>query len=379
MNNKTFLRLISAIALLVSISCGQRGNAIENRSVEALRQDSVNPATSVKADNSLKKDTITFALTGDIMMGTVFPQKALPANDGRNLFDDVKEVLRGADIAAGNLEGTLFDGQAKNKPIGKNSYAFRTPAGYIENLTDAGYDFLGVANNHASDFGAKGRAETQKNLKKAGIAYAGMRDVCETAVLDRNGLKIGMTQFGHNRGTLNIMDYEELRRVVKNMKDSCDIVVVAFHGGAEGRKYTRVPHTMETAFGEKRGDVEKFAHTAIDAGADIVYGHGPHVPRAAELYKDRIIFYSLGNFCSPYCFSLTGVSGYAPVAEVKVNYAGKFVGGKIHSFIQKSGIGPRKDDTNAVAKFIRDLSKIDFPSSSLIIDDEGNISCEQGQ
>lgn len=130
---------------------------------------------------------------------------------------------------------------------------------------------------------------------------------------------------------------------------------------------------METAFGEDRGDVEKFAHTAIDAGADVVYGHGPHVPRAAELYKDKPVFYSLGNFCSPYEFSLKEVSGYAPVAVVKLDGNGRFLGGRIHSFKQTMGVGPRIDSGNAAAKLIRDLSRSDFPASKLTIDETGEL------
>lgn len=128
-----------------------------------------------------------------------------------------------------------------------------------------------------------------------------------------------------------------------------DIVVVSFHGGAEGRAFTHVPHKMETAFGENRGDVEKFAHTAIDAGADVVYGHGPHVPRAAELYKDK------------------------PVAVVKLDGNGRFLGGRIHSFKQTTGTGPRIDSGNAAAKLIRDLSRSDFPDSKLTIDETGEL------
>ena len=112
----------------------------------------------------------------------------------------------------------------------------------------------------------------------------------------------------------------------------------------------------------------------VVAGADIVYGHGPHVIRALELYKDRIIAYSLGNFCTPYGVNISGISGYAPVLEVKVNGDGRFVSGKIHSFLQVRGMGPRADASARAAREIKQLTESDVPDTPLHIDDAGNIS-----
>ncbi|MCM1152894.1 MAG: CapA family protein [Muribaculum sp.] len=370
--NYTLSLLVAFMFLLIS-ACVNAQTRNTQDTVKATRDSvAVNDVT-----NSLRPDTISFAFVGDIMMGTIVPEGNLPANDGKDLFTDVLPVFNSVDIVAGNLEGPVFDGPAKSKPLGKNSYAFRTPAHYIKNLVDADFDFVGVANNHASDFGATGRTATQRNLKKSGIAYAGIRGECETAVIDCKGLKIGFTQFGHSNKTLSILDYNELNKIVNQLRDSADIVVVSFHGGAEGKAFSHVPHTDEMAFGEKRGNVEKFAHAAIDAGADIVFGHGPHVPRAAELYKDRVIFYSLGNFCTPYQMNLTGISGYAPVAVVNVDKTGKFLDGRIHSYIQKPGKGPKMDNNNAAAKYIKQLTKEDFPTTTLRISDEGSLSVKR--
>lgn len=129
----------------------------------------------------------------------------------------------------------------------------------------------------------------------------------------------------------------------------------------------------EQAFGERRGNVAEFAHAAIDAGADIVYGHGPHVNRAIELYNDRLIMYSLGNFCTPYKMNISGISGYAPIIEVRVDDKGAFEDGVIHPFIQQKGVGPRKDTSGVVIRNLRRLSSEDFPASPLIITDDGEI------
>lgn len=324
--------------------------------------------------------TLTMAFVGDIMMGTTFPDSIhgthLPANGGRNLFDEAKDVLSRVDVACGNLEGIFLDGPGRRRKMTnpKTYFIFRMPPSYVDNLTAAGIDFMGMANNHVNDFGEPGRTSSMATMKKAGLAHAGLKGRCEIAVLERGGLKVALTQFGHGGNNLDVTDLDELRRVVKTMRDTADIVVVAFHGGAEGASHQHVPFKMETYVGEKRGNVAEFAHAAIDAGADVVYGHGPHVPRAAELYKGHIIFYSLGNFCTPYRMGIRGVSGYAPIAEIKIDADGKFISGKIHSMIQQHGKGPRKDATNAAAKLIKKLSATDFPASPLVIADDGTLS-----
>lgn len=320
---------------------------------------------------------LTIAVAGDIMMGTTFPDDTprLPANSGRNLFDAVKPVFAEADVVCANLEGVLMEPGGVARKMGKDPktyYIFRMPTSYVNNLVDAGVDFVSVANNHANDMQEGGRKSTQRVLSEAGIAYAGQTN-CPTAMIERGGKKIGIAAFGHSSNTCHTWDYEKVRRTVESLDSVCDIVIVSFHGGAEGANCGHVPHAMETYLGEERGDVEKFAHAAIDAGADIVYGHGPHVTRAVELYKDRFIVYSLGNFCTPFRVNISGVNGYAPVVTVDVDKDGKFTGGKIHSFIQQGGRGPLADTTNKVARHMRQLSVEDFPSSPLRISDDGTI------
>lgn len=345
-----------------------------------LVADTIMPTDSVAYVEQSQPKTLSLAFVGDIMMGTTFPDSIhgthLPANSGKNLFDEASDVLSRVDVACGNLEGIFLDGPGRRRKMTnpKTYFIFRMPPSYVSNLTAAGIDFMGMANNHVNDFGEPGRSSTMATLRKAGMAHAGLKNRCEIAVIERQGLKVALTQFGHGGNNLDVTNIDELRRVVKAMRDTADIVVVAFHGGAEGAAHQHVPFKMETYVGEKRGNVAEFAHAAIDAGADVVYGHGPHVPRAAELYKGHIIFYSLGNFCTPYRMGVAGVSGYAPIAEITIDSDGKFIGGKIHSMLQQRGRGPRKDATNAAAKLIKKLSATDFPASPLVIADDGTLS-----
>lgn len=322
-------------------------------------------------------DTLTFALTGDIMMGTTYPDTLLPYQDGAYLFRDVKPLLQQADVAAGNLEGALCEGGESTK-AGEHQYAFRTPVSYAPLLSKAGYDFLSMANNHANDFGLEGIRQTEDALRSQGIAFAGLSGRVETAVIHRKGLRIGICAFGHNPYTLQHTDstLHTVGRIVDHLVKTTDIVVVSFHGGAEGARYSHLPDSMETFFHQKRGHLRRLAHFCIDRGADVVYGHGPHVVRAVEVYKNRFIAYSLGNFCTPYGMSLKGVSRYAPVVEVKTDRKGRFLRGQIHSFLQSYGRGPRrnKKDPHLVARQIRWLSSQDVPHSQARIDKQGNIT-----
>lgn len=317
---------------------------------------------------------------GDILMGSSYPDSVrnayLPAENGANLFKNCKEIIRNVDVACGNQEGTLIDKGGKPKLCGnsKSCFTFRTPTSYVKNLVDAGFDFMNIANNHINDFGPMGKISTQLTLKNAGIAYAGLAEDCPTAIIVRNGKKIGFAAFGHSRGTANLNDLELVASTIARLKEETDLVVVTFHGGEEGPSHNRVPFKTEHAFGEPRGDVHKFAHAAIDAGADVVYGHGPHVTRAMELYNNKLIMYSLGNFCTPFRMNVNGISGHAPLVTVNLNPDGTFHSGQIHPFIQVKGAGPRPDTSGTVINNIRRLSKLDFPSSPLIISESGALS-----
>ena len=241
--------------------------------------------------------------------------------------------------------------------------------------TDAGFDFMSMANNHAFDFGLDGVKSTEATLHSNGIAYSGIGGRKESAIVERNGVRYGFCAFGHNSYTLKHADLENVKRIIGNLREKADIVIVSFHGGAEGTAHKHLPQGKEMFLGENRGDLRNFAHFCIDNGADVVYGHGPHVVRAVELYKNHFIAYSLGNFCTPYGVNISGISGYAPVLQLTVNAAdGTFVGGKINSFIQQRGKGPRRDPLNLVAKEIRSLTNADFSNPKLTIANDGTIS-----
>ncbi len=316
--------------------------------------------------------TFKIAAVGDIMLGTNYPFNHLP-DDGINLLDEVKPVLQKMDISFGNLEGVLLeDGEpAKICTDLKRCYVFKSPVSFARLLKEAGFTMLSLANNHARDFGEQGRLSTMNALEQQGILHSGIVD--DFAILTLQNRKFVMIAFAPFRGANDMLDIPLASEVVEQLAKEYDVVMVSMHGGAEGEDKTRVPFETEYYFEEDRGDVVKFAHAMIDSGADILLGHGPHVPRAIELYKNRLIAYSLGNFATYYGINVQGRRGLAPILELEISHQGQFLTGKIHSFKQNRPYGPQIDMNHSSAKLIREISKQDFPDSLLDISSTGEI------
>ncbi|MFM6975978.1 MAG: CapA family protein [Sphingobacteriaceae bacterium] len=319
-------------------------------------------------------DTLTIAAVGDIMLGSAYPSRdLLPADDAEGSFDAVAERLKDADLSFGNLEGVLLDeGQTGKCQQSSSCYAFRMPERYAAHLKNAGFDLLSVANNHSGDFNEKGREQTAKVLSEAGIQFAGFMSHTY-ALFVKGGVKYGFCAFAPNEGALSLSDYEIAQDLIAGLKRLSDIVIVSFHGGAEGAKYQHINRKRELFCGEDRGNVYEFAHLAIDAGADLVLGHGPHVTRAVDFYKNRFIAYSLGNFCTYGTFSLDGPNGVAPLLEIKLNKQGEFLSAKVTSVKQTKKFRLQIDPAQTAQKLLRSLSQEDFPESGLIINEAGII------
>ena len=367
------LALLALSAML--FSCQAAGSNDGNNSSQQAADGENERAT---ADPSR---TYSFVGCGDILLGRNYPEGThqMTAKDGADLLTGVDSIIRGADVAMGNLEGVLLDKGGTPKNCGgdpSHCFTFRMPERYAKHLVNAGYDLISIANNHGRDFGESGQKSTMRVLREAGLAYAGIKGVCETDTIHRSGLVIGFIAVAPHTSMLSNHEYDYVASLVKRLKedDHCDIVVVSMHAGAEGTSHTHVTRQDEMFLGANRGNVYKFAHRMIDAGADIVFGHGPHVVRAVELYKGRFIAYSLGNFCTPFGISKAGKTGYAPLIRVDVDSKGEFRSGKIYSALQKGASGPRLDAGHVVVKEIKALTKADIPESPLVIADDGTMS-----
>ena len=369
-----FIALISVSVCAAGLACQPRGLTTPKAEAQTSPTPLPNPT-----------DAITIAAVGDIMMGsTSINDSFLPPNDGRDMLRQVTPILSAADLTLGNLEGPLLEGGKSEKcpevkpdptkpPQPPRCFAFRVPTRYGQYLKDAGFDVFNLANNHASDFGEMGRASTRKVLDNLGIKYAGGdKQRFSTAYMDVKGTSIAVIGFDHNPVSPNVNDLDEARRLVTEAKKKAKIVIVTFHGGAEGEGAQHVPNQTEIFVGEKRGNLPLFAHTVIDAGADLVLGHGPHVLRGMEMYKNHLIAYSMGNFATYGMFNLKGAQGTTAIFQIQLTTDGEFADGKIIPVRQEGRGGPVLDNTGSAIRKLRELS-MDFGANAPKIGDDGTI------
>ncbi|WP_018675971.1 CapA family protein [Riemerella columbina] len=326
--------------------------------------------------DTLSQDTISIIGVGDMMIGTNFPSNDyLPPNDGKDMFNAVSEFLQDATLTFGNLEGGLLTGKGQVKQCRNPEvcYAFKSPDHYVHHYKKAGFDVVSIANNHVGDFGDIGRKNTVKVLSEAGIHFAGLSDY-PYAIFEKDGIKFGFCAFAPNAGTQKINDYKNAEAIVKHLDSLCQVVIVSFHGGAEGAKRNHITRKKEVFLGEDRGDPYEFARVVIDAGADIVFGHGPHLTRAIDLYSNRFIAYSLGNFATYGRFNLKGAMGVAPMIKVYTDKNGEFISAKITP-IKQIGEGiPILDESKEAIKQIQYLTNADIPEAPIKISDDGMVT-----
>jgi hypothetical protein len=254
-------------------------------------------------------------------------------------------------------------------------YVFRSPTRYATYLRDAGFDVMSLANNHAQDFGDPGRDSSMRALDDVGIRHSGRDgDVAEWTT---RGRKFALVAFAPNVGSHQLNDLARAKEIVTQLAAHHDIVLVSFHGGSEGEGASKLPFAHEIYQGEDRGNVVEFAHTVIDAGADLVLGSGPHVLRAVELYRDRLIAYSLGNFATYYGISVNGIRGIAGVLTARLADDGRFLDAQLDATVQIRPAGPTLDPDRRGVTQLRDLTSEAFPAGLLTIEDTGHILRKQ--
>jgi len=309
---------------------------------------------------------------GDMMLGTTVPEGNLPPDGGGSVIASVRDLMADADLTFANVEGPLCDNGRTNKcRTSRNCYAFRSPTAYGQFFKDAGVDLASTANNHSGDFGEECRRETEATLDALGIAWSGPPG--SIATVERNGLRIGMVAFHTSPSCNHLNNTATATALVRAAAADHDIVIVSFHGGAEGGKALHVPEGREMFFGEDRGDLRAFTHAVVDAGAHVVIGHGPHVVRGLEFYKGRLIAYSLGNFATYGRFNLKGPQGLGMVLEVELDREGAFTAGRVLATKQVGQGIAEPDPSNAVIHLLRDLTASDFPDSGAHISEDGTL------
>jgi Bacterial capsule synthesis protein PGA_cap len=314
-----------------------------------------------------------FTLTwgGDLTPGSSY---GLPPGEGRSLLAAVRRRMRRADLATLNLEGTFGVGGRSKCPVipSATCFAFQAPPRNASALRDAGVDVVNLANNHAFDFGARGMGQTVRALRRAGVRMTGRPG--EIAVLRLPRARVAFLGFAAYRWASPIRDLATVRALVDTAAKLANVVVIFMHAGAEGSDKIHTPNVDEQAYGELRGNPRAFAHTAVDAGADLVLGSGPHVLRGIELYKHRLIAYSLGNLGGYRNFGIGGNSALSALLRVRVGADGAFASGSLFSLrLSPAGIASA-DPTGAAGRLVTAVSAEDFGARAVAVGRRGALS-----
>lgn len=310
---------------------------------------------------------------GDTMLGSDFPTAIDLPPEGENPLAQFQEDLRAVAPKSAphlrfmNYEGTLCDGGVTEKCAAgsKTCYAFRTPPRFADYLRDFQVTAASLANNHALDFGDDCRAQTEAALSERGIGLSGRPGTFWTGQVSGVGKTARPVLFAafHSSPAYNsTLELTAAREWVAKLRQDNPkaLIAVSFHGGAEGVEAVHTPREMELFHGEKRGDVRAFAHAVVDAGADVVLGSGPHVLRGMEIYKRRLIAYSLGNFATVKTFNLSGFNGVSVLLEADIDPKGRFLRGRLHPTIQTQYGVVRYDLRARGVDLVRILSQMDF-------------------
>jgi poly-gamma-glutamate capsule biosynthesis protein CapA/YwtB (metallophosphatase superfamily) len=314
---------------------------------------------------------LTIAWGGDTTLGSSYGN---PPDDGFAALSGVARLLSAADSSAVNAEGTFGSGGSSKCGGGQSStcFAFQAPAQNAGALRRAGVDIANLANNHAFDFGATGMGETVRALSARKVAVTGRPG--EITVLSVPGARIAFVGFASYRWSAPLNDHAAVRALCREASKRANVVVAFFHGGAEGADRTHVPRGNEHFLGEDRGDLRTFARAAIDGGADLVLGSGPHVLRGMERYHKRLIAYSLGNLAGFHNFATGGVLSRSGILRATIASRGELMGGRFESLaLDATGI-PHVDTTGASGQMVSQLSREDFGASAVTVAADGTLS-----
>lgn len=329
--------------------------------------------------------TIRICAGGDVTLGTNLDTawvhtararlgrrvSALPPPD--TLLAPLRPLLEDADLVLWNVEAAIGDGRVNRRKCGPGStacFAFRSPAASAGALRRAAPDsavvVATVANNHARDDGDVGRRITIDHLRAAGVHVTGA-DTLATVAVTPAGDTVAFLGFAQWTGP-DPRNLAAVRRHVARAARARPLVVVTMHMGREGRGAQRTPNAVETFYGENRGNVVAFARAAADAGARVVFGHGPHVMRAAEWRGESLVFYSLGNLVTYGPFGLSEPMNRGALACAEVEPGGRVAAAELRSTVQRYPGLVRPDPTHRAAVLADSLGTLDFPRTGARVD-----------
>jgi hypothetical protein len=319
------------------------------------------PASASSMAAAPPSGRVTVAFAGDIALLGPAPS---------SLFAGTRGLLRRADVAIGNLEGTLSSGGTSK--CGKHStgcFAFQSPPQSAALLRGAGFDDLNVANNHAFDYGTSGQQQTLRALSRYKLRWSGRPG--QITVLRARGVRVAIVGFAPYPWAQSLTDIPAAQNLVRRAAARADVVVAVLHAGAEGVDRQHVPRTTEYFLGENRGNERQFAHALVVAGANLVVASGPHVLRGLQLFHHTAIAYSVGNFAtSGNALSTGGVLGESAILVVTLAADGTLLSGRLWP-VQMIGGAPRRSYGPSILRHVNALSSADFARSALLATDNG--------
>lgn len=284
------LILILLLVLLISGIQGcrkRRSEASEtgSKNQQEAKNDQISETAEADATPVPARDPVTLKVTvvGDCTLGT---DESFDYDTSLNayyyeygpeyFFQNVRDIFSSDDLTIANMESVFTESDERADRI----YAFKSPAEFAKIFSSSSVEAVTMANNHSHDYGEQGFADTKAALDAEGIVHFGYT---ETAMMEIKGVKVGLV------GTYILIDFwdceDELRQNIQKLKDEgAQLIISIFHWGNE---LDLEPDEYQLAFGKM----------AVDAGADLVCGHHPHVIQGIETYKGKTIAYSLANFC----------------------------------------------------------------------------------
>lgn len=287
-----FSLLLVCLLLLPSLALGEGDSSFFGLQYESVEEDAAplgeedspddaGPGAEADAgDEAFFPRAFTVTVGGDTTLGSTDAlrkrddcfEKVVESEGYAWPFSGLVDLFSQDDMTLVNFEGTLTQSESKKE----KKFNFKAPAAYTEILTSGSVEAVNVANNHIVDYGDDGKADTLQNLQDAGLVVSGGGVL---GIFEKDGVKVGMTGycFPYSNGK------KDISKDVKTLREmGCQIVIASFHWGSE---YSY----------DFTAEQRSIGRAAINAGADVVVGHHPHVVQGIEKYKGRYILYSLGN------------------------------------------------------------------------------------
>lgn len=298
--------------------------------------------------------------------------------DPDTLLAPLRPLFADADLVLLNVEGAIGEGPSPTKCArgSRNCFAFRQPtkaARALRQVAESAAVVGNVANNHSRDAGREGFDVTRRHLRRAGVLVTGA-DTIATAVPLPSGDTVAVLGFYTSSESPDARDLDAVRRHVARASERYGTVIVTMHLGSEGAGAQRTFDRTEIFLRRiDRGNPVKFADAAIEGGATLVIGHGPHVLRAAEWRGERLVLYSLGNLLTYGPFGLAEPMNRGVVACATIDSAGVVSAGELRSTVQIAPGVLLADSSQRAARLIDSLSALDFPRTGALVDSTGQI------